>query len=284
MLHSAQSIPFSLNCKGKILHLTQPIVMGILNVTPDSFFDGGKFIEESGILRRVEEMIQQGATIIDIGGASSRPNSAIISEEDELLRTIKHIELIIKSFPNTILSIDTWRSRVAKEAISAGAAIINDISGGDMDAQMFKTVAALQAPYILMHMQGTPQTMQIDPQYKNVVTEVIASLKTKMETLKSMGVHDIIIDPGFGFGKTNAHNFQLLKNLNLFKILKAPVLAGVSRKSMINKTLNIKPQGALNGTTALNMVALMNGANILRVHDVKEAMETIQLFNTLQAS
>ena len=284
MLHSAQSIPFSLNCKGKILHLTQPIVMGILNVTPDSFYDGGKFIEESGILKRVEEMIQQGAAIIDIGGASSRPNSAIISVEDELLRTIKHIELIIKHFPGIIISIDTWRARVAKEAIEAGASIVNDISGGDMDEEMFKTVATLQSPYILMHMQGTPQTMQVNPVYENVVTEVIGSLKVKMEKLRSLGVHDIIVDPGFGFGKTNGHNFRLLKNLNLFKILKAPVMVGVSRKSMINKTLNIKPNEALNGTTALNMAALMNGANILRVHDVKEAMETIQLYNNLQAS
>lgn len=284
MLHSAQSIPFSLNCRGKILHLNQPIVMGILNVTPDSFYDGGKFIEESGILKRVEEMIQQGAVIIDVGGASSRPNSAIISVEDELLRTIKHIELISKYFPEAILSIDTWRSRVAKEAIEAGACIINDISGGDMDEKMFKTVAELQSPYILMHMQGTPQTMQVNPVYDNVVTEVIGSLKTKMEKLRSLGVHDIIVDPGFGFGKTNEHNFRLLKNLNLFKILKSPVLVGVSRKSMINKTLNIKAQEALNGTTALNMAALMNGANILRVHDVKEAMETIQLYTNLQAS
>jgi dihydropteroate synthase len=284
MLHSAQSIPFSLNCRGKILHLTQPIVMGILNVTPDSFYDGGKFIEESGILRRVEEMIQQGATIIDIGGASSRPNSAIISEQDELLRTIKYIDLIIKHFPAVILSIDTWRSVVAREAIGAGASIINDISGGDMDAKMFETVAALQSPYVLMHMQGTPQTMQINPVYSNVVTDVIGSLKLKMEKLRSFGVHDIIVDPGFGFGKTNEHNFRLLKNLNLFKILKAPILVGVSRKSMINKTLNIKAQDALNGTTALNMSALMNGANILRVHDVKEAMETIQLYNNLQSS
>lgn len=284
MLHSAQSIPFSLNCKGKILHLTQPIVMGILNVTPDSFYDGGKFIEESGILKRVEEMIQQGAAIIDIGGASSRQNSAIISVEDELLRTIKHIELIIKHFPGIIISIDTWRARVAKEAVEAGASIVNDISGGDMDEEMFKTVATLQSPYILMHMQGTPQTMQVNPVYENVVTEVIGSLKVKMEKLRSLGVHDIIVDPGFGFGKTNGHNFRLLKNLNLFKILKAPVMVGVSRKSMINKTLNIKPNEALNGTTALNMAALMNGANILRVHDVKEAMETIQLYNNLQAS
>jgi dihydropteroate synthase len=284
MLHSAQSIPFSLNCKGKILHLTQPIVMGILNVTPDSFYDGGKFIEESGILKRVEEMIQQGAAIIDIGGASSRSKSAIISVEDELLRTIKHIELIIKHFPGSIISIDTWRARVAKEAIEAGASIVNDISGGDMDEEMFKTVATLQSPYILMHMQGTPQTMQVNPVYENVVTEVIGSLKVKMEKLRSLGVHDIIVDPGFGFGKTNGHNFRLLKNLNLFKILKAPVMVGVSRKSMINKTLNIKPNEALNGTTALNMAALMNGANILRVHDVKEAMETIQLYNNLQAS
>ena len=284
MLQSAQSIPFSLNCKGKILHLTQPIVMGILNVTPDSFFDGGKFIEESVILRRVEEMIQQGTTIVDIGGASSRPNSVIINEEDELNRTIKHIELIIKRFPNVILSIDTWRSRVAKEAIEAGAAIINDISGGDMDDKMFKTVASLQAPYILMHMQGTPQTMQIEPTYTHVVMEVIGSIKVKMEKLKALGVHDIIVDPGFGFGKTNAHNFKLLKNLNLFKILHAPVVAGISRKSMITKTLHITTKEALNGTTAMNMAALMNGANILRVHDVKEAIETIHLFNNLQSS
>lgn len=284
MLHSSQSIPYSLNCKGNILHLTQPIVMGILNITPDSFFDGGKFIEETVILRRVEEMIEQGVTIIDIGGASSRPNSEIVSEEEELHRTIRHILLITKYFPQSILSIDTWRSKVAKEAIGAGASIINDISGGDMDAQMFKTVASLQTPYVLMHMQGTPQSMQNNPVYENVVIEVIGSLKRKMEALKSLGVHDIIIDPGFGFGKTNEHNFRLLKNLNLLKTLKAPVLAGLSRKSMINKTLNINAREALNGTTALNMVALINGATILRVHDIKEAVETIQLFNSLQDS
>jgi len=275
------SIPFSIQCKGKLLDLKTPITMGILNITPDSFFDGGKFTEESIMLAQVENMLLLGAQIIDIGASSSRPGSMPITEEEELFRLLPALTKISKTFPGAILSIDTYRSEVAKEAILNGAHIINDISGGDFDEKMFKTIAELKVPYILMHMQGKPQNMQINPTYDNVVVDILKSLKNKVARLINAGVNDIIIDPGFGFGKTVSHNFQILNNLEHFSILGCPILVGLSRKSMINKVLNIKSTEALNGTSILNTIALQKGASILRVHDVKEAVEAIQLVDAL---
>ncbi len=270
-----------LNCRGKLLDLTNPVVMGIINITPDSFHDGGKFTEEKAIIKQVGKMVKEGATIVDIGAQSTRPGAKIISEKLELKRVQPVIDAILQKFPDIILSIDTFRSAVAFAAISAGASLINDVSGGNYDAEIFPIVGSLQVPYILMHMQGEPKTMQVNPQYNNVVTEISTFLLNKISELRKFGVKDIIIDPGFGFGKTVDHNFSILKNLNYFKITGCPVLAGISRKSMICKVLKINPDKALNGTTALNMAALMNGASILRVHDVKEAVEVVRLFAEL---
>lgn len=270
---------FSVNCRGRLLNLSEPKVMGILNITPDSFFDGGKFIEEKQITRQVKKMLQEGASIIDIGAVSSRPGSKPVSSKEESRRLLPFLKTLVKEFPHAIFSVDTFRSEIAQKVIEAGAAIINDISGGNFDKKMFAIVGELKVPYILMHMQGTPKTMQQKPVYKNVVKELIAFFQRKIDQLHKAGVHDIIIDPGFGFGKTTEHNFEILQKLSLFKILGCPVLAGMSRKSMINKVLKTIPQNALNGTTSLNTIALLNGANILRVHDVKEAVETITLLS-----
>ncbi|MEM6964683.1 MAG: dihydropteroate synthase [Bacteroidota bacterium] len=277
MLHQKTTI----NCKGKILDLSEPVVMGILNVTPDSFFDGGKYENEKAMLQQVEKMIVEGAAVIDVGGMSSRPGAEIIDEEEELRRVLPIIQKMSSTFPNTIISIDTVRSKVAEEAVAAGAAIINDISAGNIDEKMFATVAQLNVPYILMHMQGRPSTMQQKPDYQDVTEEVLRFFIDKVGQLRALGVKDIILDPGFGFGKTVEHNYQLLKKLAIFKILDLSLLVGVSRKSMIYKVLNSTAQDALNGTTALNALALERGANLLRVHDVKEAMETIQLWKQL---
>ena len=253
--------------------------MGILNVTPDSFFDGGRYTEDAALLTQVEKMLHEGATLLDIGGASSRPGAAEVSEHEECQRVIPAIESIIRRFPDTLLSVDTWRANVAAEAIGAGAAIINDISGGNMDAAMPQTVAKQMAPYVLMHMQGTPNTMQQNPQYEDVVTEVLDFFIQKVKALQQAGVREIILDPGFGFGKSVAHNYTLLRHLHVFRaVLDLPVLAGISRKSMICKPLKVNPADALNGTTALHMVALQQGVSILRAHDVREAMEVIQLY------
>jgi dihydropteroate synthase len=251
--------------------------MGILNVTPDSFFDGGKYTAMDAILFQAEKMLTEGADFIDIGGMSSKPGASIISAEDEIQRVLPALEAILKRFPETIISIDTVHAKTAQETIAAGAAIINDISAGEMDKNMISTVAKLQVPYILMHMKGTPETMQQQPSYENVSKEVIRFLLQKINHCRESGIKDLIIDPGFGFGKTTEHNFQLLKNLKSFEILGVPILCGLSRKSMINKILGISAKDSLNGTTALNTLALLNGANILRVHDVKEAKEAIQL-------
>ena len=267
----------TINCNGSLIDLSTPLVMGILNLTPDSFHDGGQHSGIDEILRHVEQMLSEGADIIDIGGMSSKPGSTIISIEEELKRVIIPIQEIHKLFPNAILSIDTIHARVAEEAVAHGVSIVNDISAGTLDADMLPTVARLCTPYIIMHIQGTPETMQANPTYTNVVTEVIDHLAARVKVCRIAGIHDIIIDPGFGFGKTNEHNFQLLKGLSLFKMLGCPILAGLSRKSMITKTLGIKNADALNGTTALNTIALLNGANILRVHDVKEAKEVVKL-------
>jgi dihydropteroate synthase len=271
----------TINCKGTLVDLSTPKVMGILNITPDSFFDGGKYQDTKAILSQTEKMLQEGATFIDVGAYSSRPGAVHVSEEEELKRIVPVVELILKEFPNTHLSIDTFRSNVAKETINAGATLINDISGGNMDSNMFATIAKLQVPYILMHMQGTPQTMQNNPNYTHITKELLAFFAAKLSELKQLQVKDVIVDVGFGFGKTLEHNYQLLRDLKLFQHLSVPVLAGVSRKSMLYKALEITPKEALNATTAANTIALMNGANILRVHDVKEAMECVKVVGML---
>ena len=267
----------TINCKGTLIDISTPKVMGILNITPDSFFDGGKYKNVSDILSQTEKMLIEGATFIDVGAYSSRPGATHISEEKELKRIVPVIELLIQNFPDIIISVDTFRSIVAKETINSGAAIINDISGGNMDKNMFDTVAKLQVPYIIMHMLGTPQNMQENPEYKDVTHNLISFFADKINQLHQLRVNDIIIDVGFGFGKTIHHNFELLKNLALFKNLDAPILAGISRKSMLYKTLDISAKEALNATTSANTIALLNGANILRVHDVKEAVEAVKI-------
>lgn len=267
----------TMNCRGILLSLSTPKVMGILNITPDSFYDGGKFIEEKHIIGRVRKMLKEGAAIIDIGAASSRSGAAEISERKELQRLLPVVKLLASTFPETIFSVDTFRSSVAMKAVEAGASIINDITGGNFDKKMFNTVGEMQVPYILMHMQGNPQTMQQKPTYKNVTKEVMLFFAKKTEQLKKAGVKDIVIDPGFGFGKDVGHNYKLLNNISVLKMTGFPLLAGISRKSMITKVLKINPANALNGTTVLNTIALMNGANMLRVHDVKQAVEAVKL-------
>ncbi len=267
----------TINCKGHLIDLSVPKVMGILNITPDSFYDGGNYKSDADILLQTEKMLKEGATFIDVGGYSSRPNATHISEAEETKRILPVIELLLQNFSEIMISVDTFRSTIAKKTIECGAAIINDISGGKMDSQMFATVANLQVPYILMHMLGTPQNMQKDPEYTDVTQEIISFFAKQINTLHQLKVHDVIIDVGFGFGKTIAHNFELLQNLSLFKNLDAPILAGVSRKSMLYKTLDVSVKEALNATTSANTIALLNGANILRVHDVKEAVEVIKI-------
>ena len=269
----------TINCKGTLIDLSSPKVMGILNITPDSFFDGGKYKNDTDILVHVKKMLVDGATFIDVGAYSSKPGAVKISEDQEIKRILPVIDLLIREFPDIIISVDTFRSKVAELSINAGAAIINDISGGNMDENMFKTVAKLQVPYIIMHMLGTPQNMQKNPIYSDITHELISFFSDKIFKLHQLKLNDIIIDVGFGFGKTIDHNFELLKNLSLFKNLDTPVLVGISRKSMLYKTLDIFAQEALNATTSANTIALLNGANILRVHDVKEAVEAIKIVN-----
>jgi dihydropteroate synthase len=279
--HSIYKTNKTLRVKGKLIDLSEPKVMGILNVTPDSFYDGGKFIGESPILKQVERMLSEGATFIDIGGYSSRPNAIDITEEEEKNRVLPAIEAVVKNFPECIIAVDTFRSAIAKLSIEAGAFMINDISGGSLDTKMHQVVAALQVPYIMMHMQGTPQTMVTLTNYENLPKEVIDYFHQKISALQSLGVKDIIIDPGFGFAKTIEQNFELLQKLDYLNILEKPILVGLSRKSTIWKTLSIRPEEALNGTTSLNTVALLKGASILRVHDVKEAVEVVKLIKAL---
>lgn len=271
----------TINCKGKLIDLSSPKVMGILNVTPDSFFDGGKYKDKNEILNKAEVMINAGATFIDIGGYSSRPGADFVSEDEELHRVIPVIELILKHFPETLISVDTFRSRVAEQSIKAGGAIINDISAGKLDESMLAIVGKLGVPYIMMHMKGNPKTMQQQTDYKDLTKEVISYFAERIEAAHNAKINDIIIDPGFGFAKTVEQNYELLNQLELLQMLDKPMLAGLSRKSMIYKSLNTTPENALNGTTALHMVALQKGASILRVHDVKEAMECVTLFNQL---
>ena len=272
----------TLNINGSLFDLSSPKVMGILNVTPDSFYDGGNFSNHNEIIKHVSKMISEGADIIDVGGYSSRPGAKNISVKEEEDRVIPIVKLILKTFKKTIISVDTFRCEIATKALDSGASIINDISGGDLDPQMYKSVGQFKAPYIIMHMKGNPSNMQDDPKYNNVVVEVIKNLSKKIIKAENSGIIDVLIDPGFGFGKTLNHNYKLLNDLKLFKILERPILAGLSRKSMIYKILKNSPEEALTGTISLNTIALINGANILRVHDVKEAKETIKLFNCLQ--
>ena len=274
----------NINCKDKLIDLSTPKVMGILNVTPDSFFDGGKYKDEADILNKVEVMLKQNATFIDIGGYSSRPNADDVSEAEELNRVIPIVKLILKHFPDTLISIDTFRSDLAKQSIENGAALVNDISAGKLDTKMLSTVGNLGVPYIMMHMKGNPKTMQQQTEYNDITKNVIAYFAERIAAARKEKINDIIIDPGFGFAKTIAQNFELLNSLKLLQLTDQPILAGVSRKSMIYKTLNSTAKEALNGTTALHMVALENGASILRVHDVKEAMECVTLYNQLKSN
>ena len=271
----------TINCKGTLVDLTSPKVMGVLNITPDSFFDGGKYKDEYAILSQTEKMLNEGATFIDVGAYSSRPGAKHVSEVEELQRIVPVIKLLVHNFPDVFISVDSFRSAVVRESINAGASIINDISGGVLDGKMFTAVANLQVPYIMMHMQGTPQSMQLNPVYKNVVTDIISFFAEQLSKLRELKVNDVIIDVGFGFGKTNEHNYELLKKLSLFKKLEVPILTGVSRKSMLYKLLDVLPEKALNATTVANTIALLNGTNILRVHDVKEAVEAVRILEQL---
>jgi dihydropteroate synthase len=268
----------SLQCRGKIINLSQPKVMGILNITPDSFYDGGKYLEMKSILLYAGKMLDEGADMIDIGAASSRPGADLVTKETEQHRLLPVLKALVKEYPDTIWSIDTYNAETAEKSFDEGAHIINDISAGSIDDAMFATVARLKVPYIMMHMKGRPSTMQENPSYTDLMKEVVGYFSERISKLKKLDVNDIIIDPGFGFGKTVQHNFKLLKNLDFLKLFELPILVGLSRKSIINKTLNTTPEDALNGTTVLHTLALQNGANILRVHDVKAAKEVVRLF------
>ncbi|MFY8090673.1 MAG: dihydropteroate synthase [Chitinophagaceae bacterium] len=275
---------FTLNCKGSLVTLEQPLVMGIINATPDSFYQNSQQKSITEALYTAEKMINDGATFIDVGGQSTKPNAIKISADEELLRVIPSIEAIHKNFPEVLISIDTYYAKVAKEAVFAGACMVNDVSAGNLDNDMVSSVATLNVPYVCMHMQGTPQTMQNKTNYNNIVEDILKFFIQKIQTCNQAGIKDVIIDIGFGFGKTVEQNFYLLKHLQNFTILDKPILLGVSRKSTIYKTLNTTAENALNGTTVLNTLGLQNGANILRVHDVKEAMETVKLFNAFNAA
>ncbi|WP_246516306.1 dihydropteroate synthase [Aequorivita echinoideorum] len=272
----------TLNCKGTIIDLSHPKIMGIVNVTPDSFYDGGKTFSEKNILIQAEKMLSEGATFLDVGGYSTRPGAAEVSIEEEKNRVCGAINSIVKKFPEALISIDTFRSDVAKAAVEAGASIINDVSGGTLDADMFSTVAKLKVPYIAMHLRGTPKTMTKLTDYKNVTLEVLKILSERIAIARAEGINDIIADPGFGFAKTSAQSFEMMNNLELFQNLDVPILVGISRKSMIYKTLNTSAENALNGTTVLNAFALLKGASILRVHNVKEAMECVALYHEMK--
>jgi dihydropteroate synthase len=268
---------FSINCKGRLLTLDEPLVMGIINTTPDSFFKNSRHSVVDDVLFTAERMLNDGSAILDIGGQSTRPGSQRVPVDEELSRVVPVVEALVKRFPEAILSIDTFYAKVAEHTIQAGATIINDVSAGSIDPELIPLVARLQVPYVLMHMQGDPQTMQQNPTYENVVLEVFDYLSFKIKELEALGIKDIIIDPGFGFGKTIQHNFQLLAHLSYFQQLSKPLLIGLSRKGTVYKTLEVKAEDSLNGTTVLNTISLLNGAHILRVHDVKEAVQAIKL-------
>lgn len=271
-----------LNIKGDTLDLSSPKIMGVLNVTPDSFYDGGVYSNEKKILLQVEKMISDGADIIDIGGFSSKPGAKTISVKEEEKRVIPIIKLINNTFNKIIISVDTFRGEIAEKSLNEGASIINDISGGNLDKNIYKIANKYRVPYIMMHMKGVPANMQANPKYENINYEIIKDFSYKIDLAEKKGVCDIIIDPGFGFGKSIEHNYQILNNIKLYTVLKKPILVGISRKSMIYKLLKTDPSKALNGTTSLNTIALINGANILRVHDVKEAKEVIKLYSFLK--
>jgi len=281
---TAIPIKQSINCRGKLIDLSTPRVMGILNVTPDSFYDGGHYNTAPELLRKAEEHLTAGADILDLGAISTRPNALEISEEEEHQRLLPAIEFIRNAFPEAILSVDTYRASTAQRAVELGADIINDISGGSMDNDMFETIAKLQVPYVLMHINGTPQTMQQQTKYDDLTLDIYDWILKRVHQLEVLGVHDVIIDPGFGFAKTIDQNFELLSALDRFKMAGRPVLAGVSRKSFIYKTLKINPNEALNGTTYMHALALQKGVNILRAHDVKEAVECVELHKRLQSN
>ena len=272
---------YTLNCKGRLLLINEPVIMGIINATPDSFYSESRVGGIDVVLRKAEQMINDGATIIDIGGQSTRPGSQRISADEESKRVVPVVKAIHKNFPETIISIDSFYALVIKNAVAAGASMVNDVSAGTIDEELVATVASLKVPYVLMHMKGHPQTMQQNPTYDNVVLDVFDFLNKKINQLHRAGINDLIIDPGFGFGKTIEHNFELLYGLDFFRQLSNPVLVGISRKATVYKTLGITPEEALNGTTVLNTISLLKGASILRVHDVKEAKQTIQLVHAL---
>jgi len=270
-----------INCKGKLINLDTPKVMGILNLTPDSFYDGGTYKNETSIVKQVGIMLEEGATFIDLGGYSSRPGADDIPEEEELRRIVPVVVLLTKEFPEALLSIDTFRSTIAEQCLERGAALINDISAGNLDKRMMDVVARFQAPYIMMHMKGTPQTMTDKMMDGNLLEEILFYFSGRIALARNKKINDVLLDPGFGFSKNTTQNYKLLAQLELFKTIKLPILVGLSRKSMIYKTLGGTAQNAINGTTALHMIALQNGANILRVHDVKEAMECVRLHHIL---
>lgn len=270
-----------MNCKGQLIDLSVPRVMGILNLTPNSFFDGGKYNNEDEIITRATNILTEGADFIDLGGYSSKPNAEFVSEQEEIDRVVPAIELILRHFPDALLSIDTFRAGVAKASIESGAAIINDIAAGELDDKMFDVIAKYNVPYIMMHMRGNPQTMQSMTQYDDIMKEMLFYFSEKVQKARSLGINDLILDPGFGFAKTTDQNFEVMQKMELFNLLELPVLAGISRKSMIYKTLHITAEEALNGTTILNTIALSKGAKILRVHDVKEAVECVTLFTKM---
>ncbi|MEN9511008.1 MAG: dihydropteroate synthase [Bacteroidota bacterium] len=272
---------FSLNCRGKLLSAERPLVMGILNLTPDSFYAGSRFNGFEAVLAQSEMMLEAGASILDLGGQSTRPGAAPVSAEEELSRVLPALEALLKRFPDAVVSIDTFYASVARACVEAGASIVNDISAGEDDPNMLETVAKLQVPYIAMHKKGTPQNMQQLAVYDDVTNEVMSYFAEKIHLFRQHGIHEVVLDPGFGFAKTVAQNFELLSRLEDFRVLGHPLLVGVSRKSMIWRTLNCTPEEALNGSTALHTVALMKGASILRVHDVREAVETIRLLDCL---
>jgi dihydropteroate synthase len=274
---------YTLNGRGRLINLEKPVVMGIINITPDSFFAGSRQETLSGVVMQAEKMLSEGAAILDLGGQSTRPGAHRVGVDEELARVLSAIKAILNEFPQAIISIDTFYSRVAAEAVEAGALLVNDVSGGMMDPEMLTTVSRLRVPYVCMHMQGQPQTMQQNPYYEDVTREVLDFFIRRIEDCRRAGIVDVIADPGFGFGKTIAHNFELIKNLEVFKMLDVPLLLGISRKSTIYKTLGITADEALNGTTVLHTVGLMKGAHILRVHDVREAVEAVKLVGELKA-
>lgn len=272
----------TINCKGKLIDLLTPKVMGILNLTPDSFYDGGKLGSEKEIIYQAEKMLKEGATFLDLGGYSSRPGANFVSEADELNRVLPAVKTLIKEFPNVNLSIDTFRSKIAKTCIENGACMINDISAGLSDPQMLEVIANHQVPLVMMHMRGTPETMMLNTNYENLTNDILYFFSERIAKARALGINDIIVDPGFGFSKKLDQNFELFDDLELFSFLNTPILIGISRKSMIQKTLNISATESLNGTTALHAIALQKGVSILRVHDVKEAFETINLLQNLK--